>query len=276
MIVIITVSFFHLYTKFTMSSSNNTIAPPRLVRSGSSAHYAIAPSPLRRADSRHVQSVPFGLTRSYSNAPPLMRTESGEVQCFDEPFDESNHGGSAIDGGTVDLATDWFPRDDSTQITPLHISNAQSASPRSLITAPEGGVLNVQRCNMHEPLHGGRVTRNAVYQGADLNGCGYGAGTIAFDDGATYYGEWTNDRFHGNGIFSAGNHPRFAGRTYNGVWRTEDTQLYGEGTISFPDGSLYSGGWMNGYRHGYGTYTDASGGLMYAGVWFEDRPACQT
>jgi hypothetical protein len=32
--------------------------------------------------------------------------------------------------------------------TPLHIENAQSASPRSLITAPEGGVLNVQRCKI--------------------------------------------------------------------------------------------------------------------------------
>jgi hypothetical protein len=35
----------------------------------------------------------------------------------------------------------------SSPFTPLHIENAQSASPRSLITAPEGGVLNVQRCN---------------------------------------------------------------------------------------------------------------------------------
>lgn len=218
-----------------MSSANNTIAPPRLVRSESSAHYALAPSPLRRANSRHVQQVPFGLTRSYSNAPQLMRTESGEVYSGDEP-----------NGGTVDLATDWFQQDGSTQI------------------------------NMHEPLHGGRVSHNAAYQGADLNGCGYGAGTIAFDDGATYYGEWTNDRFHGNGIFTAGNHPIFAGRTYNGVWRSEDTQLYGEGTISFPDGSLYSGGWMNGHRHGYGTYTDASGTVMYAGMWHEDRPVCQT
>ena len=229
-----------------MSSANNFIAPPRLVRTDSSAHYAISPSPLRRADSRHVQPVPFGLTRSYSNAPALMRSESGEVHCFDDTFDEAGDGASAIDGGTVDLTADWFQQDGSTQI------------------------------NMHEPLHGGRVTHNAVYQGADLNGCGYGAGTIAFDDGATYYGEWTNDRFHGNGIFSAGDHPRFAGRTYNGVWHTEDTQLYGEGTISFPDGSLYSGGWMNGDRHGYGTYTDASGSVMYAGVWYEDRPACQT
>ena len=31
--------------------------------------------------------------------------------------------------------------------TPLHIGTAQSASPRSLITATEGGVLNEQRCN---------------------------------------------------------------------------------------------------------------------------------
>ena len=36
----------------------------------------------------------------------------------------------------------WFMNN----YTPLHISNAQSASPSPLITAPEGGVLNVQRC----------------------------------------------------------------------------------------------------------------------------------
>ena len=239
--------FYLYYIKFTMSSSNNVIAPPRLVRSESSAHYEVSPSPLRRADSRSVQPMPFGLTRSYSNAPPLMRSESGEVYLCDDTFDEAGDDDSQqMFDIAIDLATDWFQQDGSTQI------------------------------NMHEPLHGGRVTHNAVYQGADLNGCGYGAGTIAFDDGATYYGEWTNDRFHGNGIFTAGNHPRFAGRTYNGVWRTKDTQLYGEGTISFHDGSLYSGGWMNGYRHGYGTYTDASGTVIYAGMWHEDRHVCQT
>ena len=35
-------------------------------------------------------------------------------------------------------------------LTPLRIKNAQSASPRSLITAPEGGVLNVQRCKTRQ------------------------------------------------------------------------------------------------------------------------------
>jgi len=33
------------------------------------------------------------------------------------------------------------------RFTPLRISNAQSASPCSVITAREAGVLNVQRCN---------------------------------------------------------------------------------------------------------------------------------
>ena len=33
---------------------------------------------------------------------------------------------------------------------------------------------------------------------------------------------------------------------------------------------------MNGHRHGYGTYTDASGTVMYAGMWHEDRHVCQT
>ena len=43
--------------------------------------------------------------------------------------------------------------------TPLHIVNAQSASPCSLITAPEGGVLNVQKCKNEttKPNHTGDV-----------------------------------------------------------------------------------------------------------------------
>jgi transcription initiation factor TFIIB len=40
------------------------------------------------------------------------------------------------------------PDDSPIVIIPLHIENAQSASPCSLITAPEGGVLNVQMCKI--------------------------------------------------------------------------------------------------------------------------------
>jgi len=39
------------------------------------------------------------------------------------------------------------------RFTPLRISNAQSASPCSFITAPEGGVLNVQKCNKKYTEH---------------------------------------------------------------------------------------------------------------------------
>ena len=41
----------------------------------------------------------------------------------------------------------YFMKNNNTNITPLHICNAQSVSPRSLITAHIVGVLNVQRCN---------------------------------------------------------------------------------------------------------------------------------
>jgi len=41
----------------------------------------------------------------------------------------------------------YFMKNNNTNITPLHICNAQSVSPRSLITAHNVGVLNEQRCN---------------------------------------------------------------------------------------------------------------------------------
>ena len=41
-----------------------------------------------------------------------------------------------------------FMTKDEMMFTPLRIENAQSASSSSLITAPEGGVLNERRCKM--------------------------------------------------------------------------------------------------------------------------------
>jgi hypothetical protein len=40
-----------------------------------------------------------------------------------------------------------------THFTPLRIEHAQSASSSSLITAPEGGVLNERRCKNYNINH---------------------------------------------------------------------------------------------------------------------------
>ena len=63
-----------------------------------------------------------------------------EESGFDPQFDHP------IFGNVYLFSTDLVETNSYQNVTPLHIENAQAASPRSLITAPEGGVLNVQRC----------------------------------------------------------------------------------------------------------------------------------
>ena len=38
-----------------------------------------------------------------------------------------------------------------------------------------------------------------------------------------------------------------------------NNDLNGQGTFTWPDGSVYEGHWENGNRTGYGVYTDADG-----------------
>ena len=65
-------------------------------------------------------------------------------------------------------------------------------------------------------------------------GCPHGVGTMAWDNGVTYSGEWRDGLFHGAG-----------------------SKLYSRG-------GGYSGGWRAGRRHGLGT-------SFYDGKWGHDR-----
>jgi hypothetical protein len=51
---------------------------------------------------------------------------------------------------TFDDGNERFQQYPNTWFTPLRTENAQSASSSSLITAPEGGVLNERRCKYGE------------------------------------------------------------------------------------------------------------------------------
>lgn len=62
------------------------------------------------------------------------------------------------------------------------------------------------------------------------------------------------------------------------TFQREDTTYYGmladslpggEGVMRYPDGSLYSGKWLRGKKHGYGEMTDTIG-RRYVGVWRAD------
>lgn len=82
--------------------------------------------------------------------------------------------------------------------------------------------------------------KNFHYEGqVDAEGRKHGHGTLSFDTGDTYTGQWRNDRMNG------------------------------EGTYVFADGDKYVGQWQDGKMHGRGTYTYANGD-RYTGLFADD------
>uniref|UniRef100_A0A8C7ZAP7 Uncharacterized protein n=1 Tax=Oryzias sinensis TaxID=183150 RepID=A0A8C7ZAP7_9TELE len=45
----------------------------------------------------------------------------------------------------------------------------------------------------------------------------------------------------------------------------------GRGKFTWPDGSTYSGGIVDGVRHGFGTHTCAKTGVSYTGEWSQGK-----
>ena len=78
-------------------------------------------------------------------------------------------------------------------------------------------------------------------------------GTINYDNGDKYIGEWKGDRRHGQGTIIFSNDT-----TYFGEWK--NGRRDGQGTYTFPNGNKYVGEFKNDKRHGQGTFTFADGG----------------
>ncbi len=58
------------------------------------------------------------------------------------------------------------------------------------------------------------------------------------------------------------------GSVYTGQW--ENDKFNGQGTFTYSDGSVYTGQWENGQRNGQGTFTRLSG-AKYQGQWENDK-----
>ena len=141
------------------------------------------------------------------------------------------------------------------------------------------------------------------YSGEIKGGLFEGNGTISFMDGAVYTGNFYNSRFFGDGVYykssSAGTYDWHfegefqEGRTGGGTFFFKDGSTIavicdgstvsldgqpwqyngglseggqnGNGTFTFEDKSVYTGGFLNGLASGEGEYTDTEGSIIYTG-----------
>ena len=71
------------------------------------------------------------------------------------------------------------------------------------------------------------------------------------------FAEWSSDSKHGKGTFRWQAEGPMAGAIYNGAF--QNGVIEGKGKTSFADGSKYEGTYVDGQRHGRGTFTSPEG-----------------
>lgn len=122
-----------------------------------------------------------------------------------------------------------------------------------------------------------------MYVGEFKNGKKSGSGISIAPDGSAYVGEWKDGIFNGQGTFEYADGSKYEGQwkdgkhngqgtltyskgTYTGQWK--DGKRNGQGVATLKAGGGYTGQWKDGAMSGKGTYTDENG-VKLAGVWSE-------
>lgn len=114
-----------------------------------------------------------------------------------------------------------------------------------------------------------RAARGHIYSGQWARSKKHGKGQLTMNGGTIFIGEFSDDAMgEGKLIYNPTNIA--LRQTYEGAFKHSDSgsvkgslaalkagalgQRHGEGTYRYPDGSVYSGQWERGVRHGVGTY----------------------
>ncbi len=131
--------------------------------------------------------------------------------------------------------------------------------------------------------YGAAIWPNGIrYFGDWRNGRMHGFGTIVYPDGTQYTGDWRNGRIDGQGTMTMNNGVVRRGRWQNSKLVVADNVSRtgcikgncenGVGTRIWPNGTRYSGAWLNGQQHGQGALFRRSGDVV-RGLWEKGKYA---
>mmetsp|Transcript_150 Transcript_150/g.380 ORF Transcript_150/g.380 Transcript_150/m.380 type:complete len:417 (-) Transcript_150:451-1701(-) len=130
-------------------------------------------------------------------------------------------------------------------------------------TPSSGSVESSQRKARRKRI---RVSEHGwgIYEGQlDTLGEPHGRGTVTWENGGKYEGEWVDGKANGHGVMHYGN-----GDRYEGHWK--DGSRFGMGTHQFKDGGVYEGEWRNAAPDGHGKMT-LKNGSHYEGCWKDGK-----
>ena len=114
----------------------------------------------------------------------------------------------------------------------------------------------------------------------------HGQGTYTYPDGLRYSGQYVNGKRNGQGTFTWPNGDRFVGLFRDGsrhlgtylhqdgaryIGEYKDDRPNGQGTYIYPNGSKYVGEFRGGVSHGQGIYYSANGVVVQSGRWEDDK-----
>ena len=106
------------------------------------------------------------------------------------------------------------------------------------------------------------------YEGEFKESKKHGQGTYTFADGDKYVGQYKNGKLDGKGTFYYLADNEFKGVKHIGEYKNDKRN--GKGTMTFPDGEKYDGEWKDDKYHGKGTFSFADG-AKYEGEWMDDK-----
>lgn len=111
--------------------------------------------------------------------------------------------------------------------------------------------------------HGTKRLSRGMYIGCLVDGKPHGQGTITYDNGDRFEGQWKNGVKSGFGTYYFSD-----GGKYEGNW--EDNSYNGYGVRTYINGDKYDGNWINGQRFGFGIYY-FNNGNRFEGNWVQNR-----